>query len=666
MSPRSPILGAVEWFERGERRRVERVASELRTLGIEHLRTGVSWAEWHSPGGAEWYGWLLPRLARDFELLPCVHYTPPSLAVVPSHTAPPRRLRDYADFLDVLVTEHGRCFEEVELWNEPNNLNDWDWRLDPQWTSFAEMIGDAAHWMKRRGKITVLGGMSPTDANWLRHIASLGGLRWIDVVGVHGFPGGWTTVWEGWEAELDAVRGALDEAGADCDVWITEAGFSTWRNDEFAQLRAFVEALAAPTGRVYWYAAEDLDPSRSACDGFHVDPRHYHFGLVHTDGEPKLLARALAEGDAAQARLLVGVDDGKPRRRRGRYALITGGAGFIGTNLADRLLEDGHRVVVYDSLARPGVERNLLWLKARHGDRVHARVADVRDAVALREVVEGADAVFHLGAQVAVTTSLVRPLQDFAVNLEGTVTLLEALRQVDRPVPLLFTSTNKVYGTLPDLELANVGDRWEPVDPVLRAVGIDERRPLDFCTPYGCSKGGADAYVLDFAKSYGLPAIVFRMSCVYGPHQYGNEDQGWVAHFVLRALAGEPLTVYGDGAQVRDILFATDLVDAMLRVYGDAERLAGAAFNVGGGPGTTISLLELIGLIEELHGTRPEVEFAAERAGDQRWYVSDTSRLRKATGWRPRVGVDEGVTRLYEWLTERDAREASAGQRARA
>jgi len=664
VSPRGAILGAVEWFERGERARVERVVWQLRALGIDHLRTGVSWAEWHAPGGAEWYAWLLPRLARDFQVLPCAHYTPPSIAVVPSHTAPPRRLRDYADFLDALVTDHGTCFEEIELWNEPNNLNDWDWRLDPQWLKFAEMIGDAAHWMKRRGKTTVLGGMSPTDPNWLRHLASLGVLEWIDVVGVHAFPGSWTTAWDGWETELDSVHQALADAVADCDVWVTEAGFSTWRNDEFAQLRAFVDALAAPTPRMYWYAAEDLDPSRSACDGFHVDPRHYHFGMAHTDGEPKLLARALAEGDAAQARLLVGVDQGSPRRRRGRYTLITGGAGFIGTNLADRLLEDGRKVVIYDSLARPGVERNLLWLKAKHGDRVHARVADVRDAVALREAVECADAVFHFGAQVAVTTSLDRPLQDFAVNLEATVKLLDELRRVDRPIPLLFTSTNKVYGTLDDVELANRADRWEPVDPLLRAVGIGERRPLDFCTPYGCSKGGADAYVLDFAKSYGLPAAVFRMSCIYGPHQHGNEDQGWVAHFLLRALAGEPLTIYGDGAQVRDILYATDLVDAMLRVHADAERLAGSAFNVGGGPASTISLLELLDLIEELHGARPEVEFGAERTGDQRWYVSDTSKLRKATGWRPRVGVEEGVTRLYDWLTEHAAVDTPAPQRA--
>jgi CDP-paratose 2-epimerase len=223
-------------------------------------------------------------------------------------------------------------------------------------------------------------------------------------------------------------------------------------------------------------------------------------------------------------------------------------------------------------------------------------------------------------------------------------------------VPLLFTSTNKVYGALPDVAVARAGERWEPVDRELRARGVDERRPLDFCTPYGCSKGGADQYVLDYAKTFGLPTVVFRMSCIYGPHQHGTEDQGWVAHFLLRALAGEPVTVYGDGAQVRDVLHVTDLVDAMLRVHADADRLAGTAFNVGGGPGHTLSLLELLALIDALGGERPDASFAEERAGDQRWYVSDTTRLREATGWRALVDVEAGVGALHAWLADRSGR----------
>jgi CDP-paratose 2-epimerase len=275
---------------------------------------------------------------------------------------------------------------------------------------------------------------------------------------------------------------------------------------------------------------------------------------------------------------------------------------------------------------------------------------DVRDPELTRQVVEDADAVFHLAAQVAVTTSLDDPLDDFTTNLQGTLTLLEELRRLRRPVPMLFTSTNKVYGSLPDVHLERVEARWLPIDPQLREHGVDETRPLDFCTPYGCSKGGADQYVLDYAKTFGVPTVVFRMSCIYGPHQHGNEDQGWVAHFVLRALAGEPVTIYGDGCQVRDILFATDLVEAMFRVVADIDRHAGTPFNLGGGPDRTISLLELLDLIEDLGCGRLDVRFAPERAGDQRWYVADTTRLREGTGWRPTVDVETGICELHRWL----------------
>jgi CDP-paratose 2-epimerase len=280
------------------------------------------------------------------------------------------------------------------------------------------------------------------------------------------------------------------------------------------------------------------------------------------------------------------------------HVVVTGGAGFVGTNVADRLLEEGRDVVVFDSLVRPGVEQNLRWLVQKHGDRARPVIADVRDAEAVQEVVRGADAVFHFAAQVAVTTSLDDPIDDFDVNVRGTLTVLEELRRLDRPVPLVYTSTNKVYGSLPDVALGRTDDRWQPIDRVLREHGIDETRSLQFCTPYGCSKGAADQYVLDYAKTFGLPAVVFRMSCIYGPHQHGNEDQGWLAHFVLRALAGKPLTIYGDGAQVRDALYAADLVEAMLAASEDAERLAGTAFNMGGGAGRTVSLLELLELLE--------------------------------------------------------------------
>ena len=645
-------VGLVEWFEIGEEKRVERVLGELRRLGTRHLRTGVSWADWYSDGGREWYDWLLPRLASEVELLPCVVYTPPSIAVAPKAAAPPRRPRDYADFLDLLIELHGDCFDHVELWNEPNNIAEWDWRLDLNWEAFGEMIAAAAFWVRQRGKRSVLGGMSPLDPNWLDLLAGRGVLRDVDVVGIHGFPGTWEVAWDGWAANVRKVRDVLDFHGIDAEVWITEAGYSTWRNDEFGQVRELVTALEAPVERLYWYAAEDLLPERATVGGFHTDVRHYHIGIHDAYGEPKLAARLWGEGGLALVRETGELGARPLRPVRVRKSLVTGGAGFVGCNLAHRLLSDGKRVRVLDNLSRPGVERNLRWLASRHHGRLEIQLGDLRDPVAVSEAVRDADEVFHLAAQVAVTTSLVRPERDFAVNLDGTLKLLEAVRRQADPAPVLFTSTNKVYGSLDDVELRLEDDRWLPVDAILRAHGVDERRPLDFCTPYGCSKGGADQYVLDYAHSFDVPAVVFRMSCIYGPHQHGTEDQGWVAHFLLRALAEAPVTIYGDGCQVRDLLYVDDLVEAMLlaRRYAHEPEVRGRAFNIGGGPANAVSLLEVLDLIAGLHGRRGEVELAEPRQGDQRWYVSNARRLGVATGWEPRVSVEDGIASLYRWL----------------
>ncbi len=344
------------------------------------------------------------------------------------------------------------------------------------------------------------------------------------------------------------------------------------------------------------------------------------------------------------------------------YILITGGAGFIGTNLAHRFLTNGQRVVIYDNLSRPGVERNYRWLTQMHGDLVRGEIADVSDHDRLRRCVAGASQVFHFAAQVAVTTSLVDPVHDFEVNARGTLGLLEALRSVKNPPPLLFTSTNKVYGGLQDIALRknSNGTRYEPEDPSLREHGISEARPLDFHSPYGCSKGTADQYVIDYARTYGIKAVVFRMSCIYGPHQFGTEDQGWVAHFLIRAAQRESITLYGDGMQVRDILFVEDLVNAFLLAQKNMSRLTGQAFNMGGGPGNTISLLELLRVMRDLTGTEPRVDFDDWRPGDQRYYVSDTASFRAATGWQPQVGVRQGVARLYRWLAESHIAAASA------
>jgi len=332
--------------------------------------------------------------------------------------------------------------------------------------------------------------------------------------------------------------------------------------------------------------------------------------------------------------------------------LITGGAGFIGTNLAHRLLSAGQDVLIFDNLSRPGVEHNVHWLCARHGSRVRVCVADMRDASALHEAVQQAAQVFHFAAQVAVTTSVLKPKEDFEVNALGTMNLLEALRQLRQPPPLVFTSTNKVYGKLENVALHQQGTRYEPSNRAIRLAGINEEHTLAFHSPYGCSKGAADQYVIDYARIYGLPAVVFRMSCIYGPHQCGTEDQGWVAHFLIRTLSHKPITLYGNGIQVRDVLFVQDLVNALLLAQMHMSTLAGQAFNIGGGTTNTTSLLELLALITEIHGQEPVVQFAPWRPGDQKYYASDIRRFSTATGWMPQVSVRQGVETLHAWLLQ--------------
>jgi CDP-paratose 2-epimerase len=340
--------------------------------------------------------------------------------------------------------------------------------------------------------------------------------------------------------------------------------------------------------------------------------------------------------------------------------LITGGAGFVATNVAHRILSSGRDVILFDNLSRPGVEQNVAWLRQEHGRRVRLQLGDIRDRDAVHRVVRQAGQIFHFAAQVAVTTSLVEPFLDFEVNAGGTLNLLEAVRACDSPPSVLFTSTNKVYGDLEDIGLEKGDTRYEPSDAVLRSNGISEARCLEFHSPYGCSKGVAEQYVLDYARTFGLRTVVFRMSCIYGPHQFGNEDQGWVAHFLIATMNKQPLTIYGDGLQVRDVLFVEDLVDAMLLAQQNIDALSGRAFNIGGGPKNTTSLIELLDIIGEQLGERPLADIEEWRRADQRYYVSDTRRFEGATGWHARTSVREGVERLHAWLAETRATAAAA------
>jgi CDP-paratose 2-epimerase len=338
-------------------------------------------------------------------------------------------------------------------------------------------------------------------------------------------------------------------------------------------------------------------------------------------------------------------------------ALVTGGIGFVGTNVADRLLREGHEVLLFDNMGRAGVQDNLDWLRKEHGDRTAFVQGDVRDFGAVEKAMRGADVVFHFAAQVAVTTSVANPQEDFAINAQGTLNVLEAARQ-QKPMPIvLYTSTNKVYGGLEHLRVVERAMRYEFEN---LPYGVAETCPLDFHSPYGCSKGTADQYVHDYHRIYGLPTIVFRMSCIYGPHQCGTEDQGWVAHFALTGLRGGRLTIFGDGKQVRDLLYVDDLVELMSRACANIERTAGQVYNVGGGPAHTTSIwTELRAPLQEVLQKLPPVDYGDFRPGDQRIYVSDIRKAQEHLNWAPRVNIAEGLRRMVQaWEQERKAARA--------
>lgn len=335
-----------------------------------------------------------------------------------------------------------------------------------------------------------------------------------------------------------------------------------------------------------------------------------------------------------------------------RSVLIFGGAGFIGSNWAAHLLQTTDaRVHIFDNLSRLGVEHNLRWLKRQTDDpeRLKITVADVRDAAAVKRAMASATEVYHFAAQVAVTSSVTDPRHDFEVNALGTLNVLEAARQSGRQPFILFTSTNKVYGNLANKQLVLTGRRYCALDE----KGVSESQPLDLYSPYGCSKGAADQYVRDYSRMFGLPSVVFRMSCIAGARQCGTEDQGWLAHFIYSALEGRPLVIYGDGKQVRDVLCVDDLVTAFENVRANVDVTAGEVYNVGGGAANSVSLLEVIDEIE--HATRRKIQFTLQRTrpGDQLFYVTDFEKLRKHTGWMPRVTLTKTIGFIRDWWRER-------------
>lgn len=331
--------------------------------------------------------------------------------------------------------------------------------------------------------------------------------------------------------------------------------------------------------------------------------------------------------------------------------LITGGAGFIGANLANRLLDEGHEVAIFDNLSRSGCESNLNWLRNQHGSSAFQLItASVTDFDAIKNAVVGRDRIYHLAGQVAVTTSVKDPRKDFEDNALGTFNALEAARISKSDPVFIFASTNKVYGGMEDVTVVEESQRYRYLD---FPNGIPETQTVDFHSPYGCSKGAADQYVRDYARIYNLRTVVSRQSCIYGYRQFGVEDQGWVAWFIIAALKNKPITIYGNGKQVRDILFIDDLLDAYDSMVNNIDTTVGEIYNIGGGPSNVMSIWAEFGpMLEELIGRQISVTYQDWRPGDQPVYVSDIQKAKNNLGWSPKVSVPQGIKQLFEWVRD--------------
>lgn len=596
----SGVPGLLEWFRPGEEDRVEQVLRDVARLGVTRLRTGISWAEYCTPAGEQWYRWLLPRLARDLEVLPCLLHTPPSLGIRPKISSPPQYPRAFADWLDEIITKLGHCFEYIELWNEPNNLSEWDWTLDPNWLTFCEMVGAAAYWARQRGKKTVLGGMAPVDPQWLWLMIQRGVIENIDVVGVHAFPALWEAHWPGWNAQLQRVRDVLTACGCRSAVWITETGYSTWRHGEFEQLRSLLQAMEAPAERMYWYAVQDLHPDHGTVDGFHTDEREYHLGLKDYNGRPKLLYRVWAEGGLEDVRNLYEL--AKPRARLNmpqRPALITGGAGFIGARLAQALAERGRPVIIYDNLSRPGADVNLRRLTTACGPLVEPRIADIRDFYTVRDAVRECGSIFHLAAEHDAGPGRLPP--EFEINLRGTLNLLENVRAV------------------------------QPHPAFIAASTVAAHDGQGLCA---AAHAAADRFVLNYACACGLPALVLRFGSTYGERIPGTPVQ--------------MLPADGDGA-CWELLCADDAVEALLAAEAGVEVLKGGAYAVLGGEQNRVTPRELDSLLDT-YGVRRRFAVAGTPS---RTRAARASAFQIKTGWRPKP-LHQGLSDLGRWAGQSD------------
>ena len=327
--------------------------------------------------------------------------------------------------------------------------------------------------------------------------------------------------------------------------------------------------------------------------------------------------------------------------------LITGGAGFIGVNSAAYFAEQGWNVSVLDNLSRPGSAENLNWLNENH--TINFNQSDIRDPEAVEQCIKSTnpDVVLHLAGQVAVTTSVLDPRADFEINALGTLNTLEAIRKHAAETFFINASTNKVYGRMEHLKIVDQGGRYGYES---LPGGVSESQPLEFHSPYGCSKGVADQYTIDYARIYGLNTVTLRQSCIYGPHQMGVEDQGWVAWFIIAALSDKPITIFGDGKQVRDVLHVHDLIECYQMAIEHRIQINGQAFNVGGGVDNTLSLLELLALIEHYTGKLPRITREDWRPGDQPLFICDLHKVQRTLGWQPETETRKGIQSLIDWV----------------
>lgn len=644
-------IGVTAYFRPGDQPHAEQILADLRTLGITHIRTLLSWTECRTPAGCAWYDWLIPAIARQAELLPCLVYTPEPAGNDAREPHDPEQNRNLLELITTRFSDH---FNWLELSVDLDGRDGLDELSDTAWDGLRKAVIDAAGWIKRQGKKTVVTVAAQCASRAFARMCNPDVLRHSDAIGICD---PWTAVRDHAHGHscVTQLRTLLKDQEGSPEVWITDAGFSPQRYNDHQQLRTLLDAVDAPAERVYWRATPQHADTEKTVPRVPRMEEHAHYpGLRLSDGAPTLLFRLLQDGGMDKVRRTLGLA-ARPVsvRETPGLALITGGAGFIGTNLADRMLTEDVPVLIYDNLARPGAERNLHWLFDRHRDGLEFELADVRNRHALRHALRHAAQVFHLAAQPALGTSLRHPIEDYEVNSCGTLSLLEELRlQAHRP-PLIFTSTSKIYGTLGAIRLKKEHTRYEPEDRVMRHNGIGEEQALEFSSPFACSKGGAEQYVLNYAKNYGLPAMVLRIGSVYGTHQSGDQEHDWIAHFLRRTLQEQPITIHGDGLQVRDVLYVDDLVDAILLAQQHMTKGAGQAFNIGGGPGNTVSLRELIDLIEIVHGHTPLVSYQDWRPDDQRYFVSNISKFAAMTGWMPRTDVGDGIRRLYAWIAER-------------